>query len=94
MTAYFALFIFLGIFNAFCCRTESINIFKNINKNKPFLFLFLFISLAQIFIIYYGGSIFGTYGIKARELIFVILLASSTIIVNTVRKIFIKKSKN
>ena len=91
MTSYFALFIFLGIFNAFSSRTSSINIFKNISLNKPFLFLFIFIFIAQIFIIYYGGSIFGTYGISIKDLLFVLLLSSTTLIVNTIRKIYIKK---
>ena len=93
MTAYFALFIFLGIFNAFSCRTEKINIFSNIRRNKLFLIIFSFISVAQIFIIYFGGKVFGTYGLKIRELVFVILLASSTILVNTVRKYVINKKR-
>ena len=93
MTAYFALFIFLGIFNAFSSRTPSINIFKNISQNKPFLFLFIFISIAQIFIIYFGGSIFGTYGIRVNELIIILCLSMSTLIINTIRKIIIKKVK-
>ena len=91
MTSYFALFIFLGIFNAFSCRTSSINIFKNINKNKPFLFLFIFIFIAQIFIIYFGGSIFGTYGISFNDLMFVLSLSSTTLIINTIRKNITKK---
>ena len=93
MTAYFALFIFLGIFNAFCSRTEHINIFKDIIKNKQFLIIFSFISLAQIFIIYYGGNIFGTYGLKINDLLFVIVLASSTVFVNTIRKVVVNKKR-
>lgn len=93
MTAYFALFIFLGIFNSFCCRTEHINIFKDIMKNKQFLLIFSFISIAQIFIIYYGGNIFGTYGLQIKDLLFVIILASTTIIINTIRKIFVNKKR-
>lgn len=91
MTSYFALFIFLGIFNAFSCRTSSVNIFKNILLNKPFLLLFIFIFIAQIFIIYYGGSIFGTYGISIHDLLFVLTLSSTTLIINTIRKLLIKK---
>ena len=91
MTAYFALFIFLGIFNAFCSRTKSINIFSHIRKNKLFLLIFIFISIAQIFIIYYGGDIFKTHGLKVNDLIIIILVASSTIIINTIRKIMCKK---
>ncbi len=93
MTAYFALFIFLGIFNAFCSRTESVNIFKDILKNKYFLLIFIFISAAQIFIIYYGGKVFGTYGLKINDLCIVILLSSTTIIINTIRKIILNKRR-
>ena len=93
MTAYFALFIFLGIFNAFSSRTEHINIFKDIMRNKEFLFIFMFISVAQIFIIYYGGNIFGTYGLKLKDLVFIVLLSSSSILVNTIRKILINKKR-
>ena len=93
MTAYFALFIFMGIFNAFSSRTKSINIFKNIKNNKSFIYIFTFISVMQIIIIYFGGSIFGTYGLKTNDLIFVILLASTTILTNTIRKIFINKKR-
>lgn len=91
MTAYFGLFIFLGIFNAFCARTERINIIKDILKNKYFLIIFTFISIAQIFIIYFGGHVFGTYGISLFDLIFIIIIGSTTIIVNTIRKIITKK---
>ena len=94
MTSYFALFIFLGIFNAFSSRTSSINIFKNIRLNKPFLFIYIFIFVAQIFIIYYGGSIFGTYGMSLHDLLFVLLLSTSTILINTLRKLYIKKDFN
>ena len=94
MTAYFALFIFLGIFNAFCARTERINILSDVLKNKLFLFLFIFISIVQIVIIYYGGSIFGTFGLKVKDLVFIIALSSTTVIINTIRKIIIKKDFN
>lgn len=94
MTAYFALFIFLGIFNAFSSRTKSINIFKNIRKNKMFIFIFSLITLCQILIIYFGGSIFATYGLKIKDLIIVILLGSSSLFVNTIRKIVYKKKTN
>ena len=43
MTAYFALFIFIGIFNSFNARTYRINIFSNILKNRIFLFVIGFI---------------------------------------------------
>ena len=91
MTAYFAMFIFLGIFNAFNARTERINILANITKNKVFIVIFIFIFIAQTYIIYYGGNIFRTYGLTLFEFILVLLLASSILIVDFIRKLLLKK---
>lgn len=91
MTAYFALFIFIGIFNAFNARTERLNIFSNILKNKVFIIIFLFISIVQIFLIYNGHELFRTYGLTLFELIFVIILALSVIPIDFLRKIILKK---
>lgn len=91
MTAYFALFIFIGIFNAFNARTERLNIFSNILKNKVFILIFLFISIVQIFLIYNGHELFRTYGLTLFELTFVIILALSVIPIDFLRKIILKK---
>lgn len=93
MTAYFGLFIFMGIVIAFCARTSSINILKNIKENKIFIILFSFIIFIQILIIYFGGSIFNTYGLNGRELIFIIVLSFIPLITNTIRKIIDKKAR-
>ena len=91
MTAYFAMFIFMGIFNAFNARTVRINTFANLKKNKVFMFVFGFIFVAQIFIIYNGGDIFRTYGLEFNELIFVLVLALSVFPVDWLRKYVLKK---
>ncbi len=91
MTAYFALFIFLGIFNSFNARTYRINIFSNIFKNKVFMIIITFIIIVQIYLIYYGGDIFRTYGLTSLELFIIILLSSSIIIVDIIRKSLLKK---
>lgn len=90
MTAFFSLFVFISVFNAFNARTERLNLFANILKNKVFIVILLFITLAQIFLIYNGGSLFRTYGLKLNELIFVIALAVTVIPLDLVRKLFIK----
>lgn len=91
MTAYFALFIYLGIFNAFNARTERINIFANLNKNKVFIGIFAFIFFAQLYIIYYGGEIFRTYGLTSVELSFVLILALTVFPIDWLRKYILKK---
>ena len=91
MTAYFALFIFIGIFNAFNARSERINIFANLSKNKVFIAIILFIISVQIYLIYHGGDLFRTYGLKANEFFIVLVLAASVFPVDFIRKLFLRK---
>ena len=91
MTAYFALFIFIGIFNAFNARSERINILANLSKNKVFIAIILFIISVQIYLIYHGGDLFRTYGLKANEFFIVLLLAATVFPVDFLRKIFLRR---
>ncbi|MBQ3021451.1 MAG: calcium-translocating P-type ATPase, PMCA-type [Bacilli bacterium] len=91
MTGFFALFIFLGIFNAFNARTTRINLFSNIKKNKVFILLFSCISIVQLYLIYFGGSLFRTYGLSFKELLIVFLMAFSIIPIDIIRKLLFKR---
>ena len=91
LTAYFALFIFIGIFNAFNARTERKNILSSITKNKMFIGMFSFISVVQIYLIYKGGTLFRTYGLTIIELLFVLLISFSVIPFDIIRKHYLKK---
>jgi len=93
MTAYFALFIFIGIFNSFNARSERINIIANLKKNKIFIIIISFIILVQIYLIYFGGDLFRTYGLTLKEFILVITMAFSVIPADWVRKIILRKYK-
>ena len=88
LTAFYALFIFAGIFNCFGARCERMWILSNIKKNKPFTFIMIFISVIQIIMIYYGGVLFRTIPLLKRELITVILLAFSVIPFEMLRRFF------
>ena len=92
MTAFFGLFIFIDIFNAFNSRTHRINTFANIFKNKIFLLIFLFITIVQVTLIYFGGEIFRTTGLTIYEFEVMIILAFSVIPFDIIRKIIFKKS--
>ena len=91
MTAYFAMFIFMGIFNAFNARTSRINTFANLNKNKVFVLIFSFIFVAQLYIIYYGGEVFRTFGLNLSEFVLVFVIALSVFPVDWLRKYILKK---
>ncbi|HIR49463.1 MAG TPA: calcium-translocating P-type ATPase, PMCA-type [Candidatus Faecimonas gallistercoris] len=93
MTAFFALFIFMGIFNCFNARTPRLNLLSNLNKNKVFIIIILFIIIVQLYLIYYGGDLFRAYGLSVKELIFTILLAATVIPVDWVRKLVTKRKR-
>ena len=94
LTAFYALFIFAGIFNCFGARCERMWIFSNIGKNKPFIFIMALICVIQIVMIYYGGSLFRTCALSAGDLMNTIILAFSVIPFEIIRRIFFKLTKN
>ena len=91
LTAFFTLFVFIGIFNAFNARTSKLNLFSNILGNKVFIFVFLIVGIIQIYFIYYGGSLFRTYGLTIKELLVVFILAFSIVPLDLFRKLLFKK---
>jgi magnesium-transporting ATPase (P-type) len=93
MTAYFALFIFMGVANAFNARSERINLFADLRKNKIFILIISFIIIVQLYLIYHGGDLFRTYGLTLKELLLVIILSLSVIPIDIIRKIWIRKKK-
>ena len=91
MTAFFGLFIFISIFNCFNARTVRLNILQDIFKNKVFLFVIIFIVMVQVFMIYYGGSLFRTSGLTLFEFMVMIIISFSVIPVDFLRKIISRK---
>lgn len=91
MTAFFGLFIFMGIFNCFNARTCRLNLLANITRNKAFIIVILFVLIVQLILIYYGGSLFRTAGLTLKELEIMILISFSVIPIDWIRKLFLRK---
>ena len=90
MTAFYALFIFSGIFNCLTARSERLFIFAGIEKNRAFVFIMLLISALQILMIYFGGTLFRSVPLSAHELSFAISLAALVIPFDIIRRIVAK----
>ena len=86
MTAFFAMFIFAGVFNSFNARTTRLNLLAHIWRNKGFMAIMLLVTVIQLLIIYFGGEIFRTTGLRYSELQFVIILALSVVPIDFIRK--------
>lgn len=93
MTGFYALFVFMGIFNCFNSRSERMSILSNISKNHMFLIIMAFIAVIQILMINFGGEIFRSAPLTFRELLNVVLIAATVIPFDIVRRIVKKMSK-
>ncbi len=93
LTAFFAMFIFCGIFNSFNARTESANIFSCIAGNKPFVFIMTLVATIQLLIIYFGGEVFRCTPLRPVHLFYSALIAFTVIPADMIRKaLFTRKS--
>ncbi len=90
LTAFFALFIFCGIFNAFNARTHRLNLLAHIGKNPLFVLIMAAVTAVQLALIYFGGALFRTTPLSVFELAVTALLASSVIPVDVARKLWLR----
>jgi len=91
MTAFFALFVFVGIFAGVCARSgELVNTFYGISKNRTFIIIFLLIFAVQIALIYFGGSVFRTTFIDIRQLLKIIALAFTIVPADFLKKVILR----
>ena len=90
MTAFYALFIFSGIFNCLCARSERLWIFAGIEKNRAFILIMILISVLQIVMMYLGGELFRCVPLAYSDLVFSLSLAATVIPFDILRRIVAK----
>lgn len=90
LTAFFALFIFCGIFNAYNARTHRLNILAHIWRDPLFLGIMTAVSVVQLGLIYYGGALFRTMPLPMYELCVAAGLALTVIPVDLLRKLWLR----
>ncbi len=79
LTAFFALFIFAGVFNCFNARTDRVRMLTGLGKNRAFIFIMCAVATVQIAFVYLGGAVLRTVPLTGRELLFTLALAASVI---------------
>jgi calcium-translocating P-type ATPase len=89
-TGFFAFFVFSAVFNAFNARTEKINLFEHITKNKGFLAVIALIVVIQVILIYVGRNVFNCWGLTSNEWITVLAFAVLIIPIDIIRKLIAK----
>ena len=87
LTAFFALFIFAGVFNCFNARTDRLWLFAGLSGNIVFLLIMAVISIIQVIFVYLGGAVLRTAPLTPSELGVTVLLALSVFPAELLRKL-------
>jgi magnesium-transporting ATPase (P-type) len=85
-TLMFNFFIFSIIFNGFNARTDSMNLFDNVLKNKKFLIVMLIISIIQIIMTFFGGDLLRLNPLTLYGWILVLVQSIMVIPIDLIRK--------
>ena len=88
LTAFFVLFIFASVFNCFNARTDRLNIFAGLSRNKGFCLIMTAVLAVQIIFVYVGGAVLRTAPLTAEELGFTSMLALSVFPAEFLRKVW------
>ncbi len=86
LSAFFGLFIFLGIANCFIARTPRLNLTAHLKENRAFIVIMTLVVLIQLCMIYFGGSIFRAAPLPLGKLLSIVLLAVSVIPAELLRR--------
>lgn len=90
-SAFFALFIFCGIFNSFNARTERLNLLAHLSGNRAFLPVMLAAAGVQVLLIIYGGSLFRAAPLTLHEWRRVMALSLTVLPADLLRKLIFQK---
>lgn len=86
MTARFALLCFMAVFNGFNIRTEHMNLFKGIGKNKLFSYIAVGICAMTVILCDFAGALIKATALDLNHWLVIIALAFMVIQVDLVRK--------
>jgi len=90
LTAFFALFVFSGLFSAFCARCDGLHLLQGLSKNRSFLLIMLVCGLVQVLLITFGGTLFRTQPMDSTAFLQILLLAATVIPFDLLRKALLK----
>lgn len=94
MTARFALLCFMAVFNGFNIRTEHINLFNGIGKNKLFSAIAIGIFVMTFALCNFAKNLIKVTALDFKHWVVVVILAFMVIPIDLIRKIIEKKREN
>ena len=90
-SAVFAVFMMAIAFNGFNARTNHLNVFKGIGKNKNFIYVMISILVLQFVFITFGGEVLSVETLNVKSWIICIVMALMIIPIDMLRKAITSK---
>ena len=91
MTARFAMLCFMAVFNGFCIRTEHINLFNGLSKNKLFWEIAIGIFAMTILLCTFAGNLIKVAPLDFTHWLIVVVIAFMVVPVDIIRKLVTKR---
>lgn len=89
-SAFFSLFVFLGIMQFFNARTERINLLANLKQNRSFMGITALVMTVQLLMVFFGGALFRTTPLSVSILSGVFALSFAVIPLDVIRKVIMR----
>ena len=93
LTARFAMLCFMAVFNGFGIRTEHVNLFDGLSKNKLFWQIALWIVVGTIVLCTFAGDLLKVTVLNTDQWIAVLILSLIVIPVDILRKLLTSKGE-
>lgn len=90
-SALFATFMMAITFNGFNARTEHVNVFEGLGRNKNFLLVMLSIFALQFIFVTFGGEALNVEPLTASSWLICIVMAFLVIPIDIIRKLLMQK---
>ena len=92
-SALFAVFMMSITFNGFNARTEHVNVFEGLGRNRNFLLVMASIFILQFLFITFGGEVLSVEALSPSSWLICIILAFLVIPIDMVRKLIMGSGK-
>lgn len=89
--ALFATFMMAITFNGFNVRTEHINVFEHLGRNRNFIIVMLVIFAMQFVFVTFGGSFLDVEALNVKSWAIFLVMAFLVIPIDIIRKVIMNK---
>ncbi len=86
LTAFFTLFVFCGVFNAFNARTRRLDLTDNLRRDPGFVLIMAVVSAVQLVMVLHSSTVFRTEALTWMQLTRVLFLAATVLPFDLFRK--------